>query len=310
MHRHVVALCLPLALLWALWGAEPVGIFQGAGMFLVNGNPATGNATVLEGGTVASSDSGGELRLKSGARMYLYPNSAGRVYARRVVLERGAGEWEGSADTVLEAGSLRILSEGGRAAGRVLVLDNGKVEAVAGSGILRVTNPAGVTVARMRAGMALEFEVQPPVPGVEPPFEITGCVERRPGGYVLSDPVTGVVEELRGERLDQEVGNVVEITARLLRGVKPIEGASEVIQVIRLRRVSRGCPAPAAPAAAAPAKPAAPAPAPAPAPSPAPAGMSGAKKAVIAGVIVGGAGAGAAVFLLQKKEKQPGTISP
>ncbi|MGQ9633336.1 MAG: hypothetical protein ACUVXB_03740 [Bryobacteraceae bacterium] len=96
-----------------------------------------------------------------------------------------------------------------------------------------------------------------------------------------------------------EGGNVVEITARLMPGVNPIEGAMEVIQVSRLRRVSRGRPVAAPPA------PAAPGPTPAP-----PAGMSGAKKAVIAGVIVGGAGAGAAVFLLHKKEKQPGTVNP
>jgi hypothetical protein len=36
--------------------------------------------------------------------------------------------------------------------------------------------------------------------------------------------------------------------------------------------------------------------------------MSGAKKAIIAGVVVGGAGAGAAVYLVSKKNDQ-GTIS-
>jgi hypothetical protein len=285
-------------------------------MFQVNGNLATGNATVLAGSSIASGESGAELRLSSGARMYLYTNSAGRAYARRVVLERGAAEWEGPEGTVLEAAGVRILSENGRAAVRVLVREDGKLEALAEGGSLRVTNPAGITVARMRPGMALEFQIQAPKPGAEPPFEITGCLERRPGGYVLVDPVTGLVEEVRGDRLDQEVGNVVELTARLLVGQKPIEGASEVIQVLRLRRVSRGCPvaaapaAPAQPGAPAPAAPAAPAPAPVPAPSTAPAGMSGVKKAVIAGVVVGGAGAGAAVYLLQKKEKQQGTISP
>jgi len=202
----------------------------------------------------------------------------------------------------------RVVGGGGGGAGRVAIVGGGSVRGVGASGGVRVTAPAGVTVARMRRGMALEFEAQQK-PAVEPPFEITGCLERRPGGYVLADPVTGVVEEVRGERLDQEVGNVVEITARLLPGVKPIEGAMEVIQVLRLRRVSRGCPI-TAPSPAPQAKPgAAPAPAPTPLPAP-PAGMSGAKKAVIAGVVVGGAGAGAAVFLLQKKEKQQGTISP
>ncbi len=39
-------------------------------------------------------------------------------------------------------------------------------------------------------------------------------------------------------------------------------------------------------------------------------GMSGAKKAVIAGVVVGGAGAAAAVYLVSKKTNDQGTISP
>jgi len=310
MDRPALALCLLFALCFPVLAAEPVGVLQGVGVFQLDGNPVAGNATLLDGSRVESSDSGAELRLNSGSRLWLYTNSAGRAYARRLILERGAGQWESPEGFVLEAGGLRILAEGGRAAGRIALVGGGRIQAVADSGVLRVTNFAGITVARMRTGMALEFEPQQK-PVVEPPFEITGCLERRPGGYVLADPVTGVVEEVRGERLDQEVGNVVEITARLLPGVKPIEGAMEVIQVLRLRRVSRGCPVAAAPAAP-PAKPgAASAPAPTPTPMPAPpAGMSGAKKAVIAGVVVGGAGAGAAVFLLQKKEKQQGTISP
>lgn len=308
MYRPALALCLLIALRFLVLPAEPVGVLQGLGVFQVDGNPVVGNATLLDGSRVESSDSGAELRLNSGVRLWLYTNSASRVYARRLVLERGAGQWESSEGPILEAGGLRLLAEGGRAAGRVALVGAGLVQAVADAGVLRVTNAEGVTVARMRTGMALEFEPQQK-PAVEPPFEITGCVERRPGGYVLSDPVTGVVEELRGERLEQEVGNVVEITARLMTGVKPIEGAMEVIQVLRLRRVSRGCPV-AAPPAAAPAKPGAPPPAAPTPPAAPPAGMSGAKKAVIAGVVVGGAGAGAAVFLLQKKEKQPGTVSP
>jgi hypothetical protein len=89
------------------------------------------------------------------------------------------------------------------------------------------------------------------------------------------------------------VGNTIEVTATVIPGAKPMEGSMEVIQITRLRRVSRGC------AAAAPPPPSVPKP-----------GMSGARKAVIAGVIVGGAGAGAAVYLTTRKSANKGTISP
>lgn len=82
---------------------------------------------------------------------------------------------------------------------------------------------------------------------------------------------------------------MVEVTATVLPGVKPVEGALEVVQVRRLARVSASCAVAAAPAA--------------------PTGMSGKSKAVIAGVIVGGAGAGAAIYFTVIKKEDKGTIS-
>jgi len=130
---------------------------------------------------------------------------------------------------------------------------------------------------------------------------MTGCVERRDGRFVLRDPLTGVVEEIRGTGLAREVGRMVEVTAVALEGEKPVEGAQEVVFVRRLRRVAGSCPAPEE-AAAAPQKPAAAPPARQP-------GMSAGAKAAIAGVIIGGAGAGAAVYWKVKQNEQKGAIS-
>jgi hypothetical protein len=69
----------------------------------------------------------------------------------------------------------------------------------------------------------------------------------------------------------------------------PIEGAEEFIEISRIRRVSGNC-ASLAPAATAPQQ-----------------DMSGAKMTVIAGVVVGGAGA--AVYLVSKTSNDQGTIS-
>jgi hypothetical protein len=143
---------------------------------------------------------------------------------------------------------------------------------------------------------------------------MTGCLERHNGRLILRDPLTGVVEEVRGERLDREVGRMVEVTATVIPGAKPVEGALEVIQVSQFRRVAGECAVPPAPAA----KPAAPPPqkpAPVPPSAPKPAGvpkaggMSSGAKAVIAGVVVGGAGAGAYVLLKTQKDENKGTIS-
>ena len=73
------------------------------------------------------------------------------------------------------------------------------------------------------------------------PFEMSGCLERRQGRFVMRDLISGVVEEVRGNRLELEVGNTVQVTARVVPGATPMEGATEVVEISRLRRISTGC---------------------------------------------------------------------
>lgn len=309
MRRLAIAPCILVLLpYFSGFGAEPIGVVFSGERVELEGNLVSGGATLFEGNLVSSLGAGAELRLRSGARVVLETESKVRVYAKRLVLERGAGEVEIGPEFQVEARGLRLSAESGPAMARLALTGASKLQAAVDSGLVRVASPGGFLVARMRPGMSLEFEPQQTAPGVEPPFEMTGCLERRNGRFILSDPVSGVVEEVRGEGLEREAGNAVEVTARLVAGAKPtVEGASEVIQILRLRRVSRGCPAVTAPQPGGPGKPGAPAPTTAPLPETA--GMSAGKKAVIAGVVVGGAGAGAAVILLKKKEEK-GTISP
>ena len=155
------------------------------------------------------------------------------------------GELDGGAGYRIEARGLRILADSPGAAGRVAITEAHKVQAAALAGSLRVTTADGTVVALVRPAMAMEFELQAET-GAQVPFEMSGCLERRAGQFLLRDPLSGVVEEARGSRLESEVGNTIEVTATVIPGAKPMEGAMEVIQITRLRRVSRGC-APAAP---------------------------------------------------------------
>lgn len=315
--RSLVALLAVSVLTFSLAASEVIGVAVASGGFQVNGSYVSGNATLFEGNTLETGSALSELRLHGGVRMLLASDSRATVYRDRLVLEKGLGELENGRSYSIEARGLRIRTAGGGAAGQVALSGDRRVRVAARSGEFQVLNARGSVVAILEPGRALEFE---PLPvGAQIPFEMTGCLEMRDGHYVLRDLVAGVVEELRGERLDRHVGYVVEVTAVELPGIKPVAGAMEVIQVQKLRRVRRGCPAP--PPGVAPAPPAAPKPTPtapeaappakAPPPKvppPKPKGMSGAAKAVIAGVIVGGAGAGAALYLMQKEEEE--TISP
>ena len=288
MYRLAVALC---ALLFVLAGpslAAAIGVALADGSFHIDNHPVVGNATLFEGNRLETDAATPELRLYSGARMRLAANSRGALFEDRLVLEKGMSEVEGGNAYRIEAHGLRLSPEGKDAAARVAISGERKVQAAVLSGSLRVTTADGTLVALMRPGTALEFAPQQ-VSGVQAPFEMSGCLERRQDRFVLRDVVSGVVEELRGSRLALEAGNMVQVTARVVPGAAPIEGAQEVIEISRIRRISTGC---AAAAAAAPNQ-----------------GMSGAKKAVIAGVVVGGAGAGAAVYLVSQKNSDQGTIS-
>jgi hypothetical protein len=282
-----------------------IGIAVAGGSFMVATHSVAGNATLFDGDTVEAGAVSPEIRLFSGARVRLAANSRGTVFQDRLVLEKGAGELNSGAGFRIEAHGLRAAPQSPDTAGRVAISGARKMQALVVTGSLRVTTADGTVVALMRPGMALEFAPQA-VTGAQVPFEMTGCLELRDGHFVLRDMLTGVVEEVRGDRLEREVGNLVEVTATVVPGVKPVEGAMEVIQISRMRRAGRNC-APLVPAAAAPpgqAPPAKPAPS---APSGAArGGMSAGAKAAIAGVVVGGAG-GAIYYWQTHKEDE--TIS-
>jgi hypothetical protein len=288
MYRLVVALCALLLVFAGPSLAAAIGVAIADGSFRIDSHPVVGNATLFEGNRLETDAATPELRLYGGARMRLAANSRGALFEDRLVLEKGMSEVEGGNSYRIEAHGLRLLPEGKDAAARVVISGERKVQAAVLSGFLRVTTADGTVVALMRSGTALEFAPQQ-VSGVQAPFEMSGCLERRQDRFVLRDVISGVVEELRGSRLALEVGNMVQVTARVVPGVAPIEGAQEVIEISRIRRISTGCAA----AALATQNP----------------GMSGAKKAVIAGVVVGGAGAGAAVYLVSQKNADTGTIS-
>ena len=288
-----------------LSAASPIGVAVARGTFLIDGSPVSGNATLFEGNMLETGGFASELQIHGGQRLLIAADSRGKVYRDRLVLEKGASELAGVSGFRVDAGALRIAPEASRSAARVALVAGQGVQVASMRGNFRVSTSAGRVVALLRPGSALEFR---PQAAEEPEFTMTGCLERRQGGYVIRDLVAGVIEEVRGERLDRYIGSVVEVTASEMPNVKPVTGAEEVIRILRIRRVSGGCPAPPAAArpAAPPGQPAAPA-ASAPPVTTQKTGMSGATKAVIAGVVIGGAGAGAAVVLTQKKDE--GSIS-
>lgn len=281
-----------VAQLFVCLAASPViGVATSNGKFRLDGAVVAGNGTVLEGSTIETGQAAGTVQLAGGTRLHLAASTRGRLYRDRMILEKGAGELTAAAAYAVEARNLRIVPEGAGVVGRVRVRPGDPVQVAALRGVVQVRTMAGLTVASLGPGRALEFDSQA---GTGEAATLTGCVVKRDGSFFLTDETARITVELRGGGVERHVGRRVEVRGSFLAGATPASGASHVIEPSTLKELSRSCPGPAGPGAASAGA--------------AGAGMSTASKAVIAGVIVAAAGAGTAIAVTGE-DQPPAPIS-
>jgi len=168
-----------------------------------------------------------------------------------------------------------------------------RVRVEATSGAVRVTSSEGVLLANLASGAALDF--QPQAAGAAAPVTVTGCLVQKNGHFFLTDSTANVTFEVRGTGLQEAAGHSVEITGASLRDESPAAGASSVIRAAKVVRESGSCSDPAVPVAGKPGK------------KNGTAKMSRTTKALIGGVVIAGAAAGAAVTVSDDSEEK--TIS-
>jgi hypothetical protein len=301
-----LALALALNLSFGFAAAPPIGVATARGSFHVDNATVSGNATLFEGARIETGRASSQLRLNTGAAMWLSADSQGVVYRDRIVLERGSGRFENAVDAL----TMRVAPEGGAA--EVAVRRAGPagpaaIEVAAVNGPVRVTAANGMLLARVPAGRALAF-----VPGSEPdaPASVTGCLESAGGKFLLTDEVSLVRFEITGPGLRGEAGHRVQIDG----AVTPVTGGMSRIAASSVKQLAKKCSSRAATAAAAAgvgaaAGGAASGSAGAGAATGAAIGSAIATKAVIAGVVVAGVATGTAVAVVGQDE-EPETISP
>ena len=117
--------------------------------------------------------------------MQLASESRGRVFQDRLVLERGAGQLQGTGSRI-EARTLRIVADDAATSARVVLSGAMRVHVATLRGRVRVTNAQGLLVANMEQGAALEFE--PQGGAAETTSKLTGVLRKRSGKYGRSLP--------------------------------------------------------------------------------------------------------------------------
>ena len=289
------------------FAANPViGIVSASGHFTVQGSEVWSNATLFEGATVETGAASSQLSLRNGASVQLGASSRARVFADRIVLEKGVGQISPAAAFEVEAGGLKVHGSGLR------VNLGQQVEIAALTGIARVSTTQGVALATIPVGRQLNVAFQA---GQSDTLTRTGCLLYKENHFILQDESTQVVIEVSGSDLASNLGNRVQIrgtvstakpvvsiamTAMIVTGVSPQSTGGCLVVASTLDAQTQlppgATPQPAGQTAssgkAAPAG---------QTPKAAGGGLStGAKAAIIIG-IAGGGGAGAAVALMGKK---------
>jgi hypothetical protein len=276
--------------------ATPViGVVTANGNFNIDSSSVRSNATVFEGSTIETDKASSRLKLNGGNRVELGSLSRGTVYRDRLVLEKGGGEFNASKDFRVEVLSLRITPSGGTGSGRISLVDSRTVKVATLTGELRVASESGLVLANLAPGMALAFVPQEAPGGTT---TVTGCLQKSGDHYLLTDETSNVVFEIQGPDAAKMSGHRVQITGATVAGAAA-PGATQGLKASSVTSLAAKCSLPAGgtvpPAASGTGGAAA-------------TGMSGTSKAVIAGVIIAGAGIGLGVGFTRGDDEVP--VSP
>ena len=295
-RQGLLSLVAAACVIQNLVAAPAIGIAMANGPFRIDGSEVKGNASLFEGSRVTTVAASSKLRVSGGTRLELGAGSEARVFANRAVLEKGAGQVEAPSAFSFEAGSFRIRTAASHSIGRVR-WDGPGVIVSALNGPVRVLNASGALLATVAPGNNLRFAPQGGSPDA---VEITGCLLVKSGRYILVDAVTSQVFELRGGDLRAEIGNRVTIKGKAVPDAKPVQGASQLVDVQSASQSAPGgCLATAAavgadpPPGSAPVKPGV----------EAGKASAGASKAVILGVVIAGAAGGGLALAMANNNK-------
>ena len=227
---------LPLcALSTGFAASSAIGLVVANGSFQLDHSSVRGTATLFDGNVIETNASSSQLRLNKGVNLRLAADSRARVYESRLVLEKGMGQLE-SANYRIEAASLQVEADQPGATARVQLTGTHRVVVAARDGDVRVSNSGGVLIARLNSGREMAFEPQESGATVT---KVSGILALKDGQFILVDRVTNVTMQLQGAGLEAEVGNLVEITGTVNSGAPTVAGASQLIDVTSIKRLTK-----------------------------------------------------------------------
>jgi len=219
-----------------------IGIAMSEGNILINSSSAAGNATIFNGSTLETQSAASQVRLNDGARLRLASDSRSTVFSDHADLQKGSADITGYS---VNASGLNVRADG-KASATISMRDQGVVEIAALTGSVHVFNAAGLNVANLLPGRALDL--RPQDAGANAPSSLTGCAVKAGNNTLLTDETSNVTVQLQGGNV--RTGRRVQVTGSMVPNATPPSGASQVINVTNVKEVGGACKAGAAAAAA------------------------------------------------------------
>jgi len=277
-----------------------IGLATTQGVFTVDNAQVQGNAALLDGSLIQTSQNPSQVTLQGGARVDLATQSTSRIYRDHVVLEKGVSRAKGVPVVV---NGLKVVPTDASSVIQVSTDGTKRFSVGATNGRASVLNSKGALIAEVMRGSAMSFAQTDA--GAGAPSQITGCVQRIRGtsNYVIRDETTNVIYQVQGPDVEANVGKSVQITGSLDTTATPVTGSSQVIHETALTPNTSGKSCRSDVAAAADAAGAAAA--------AVGGGISGATIAIVAGVAVAGIVGGlAAAGTFSSGNNVSGQVSP
>jgi len=219
-----------------------IGVAMSEGNILVNNSSAAGNATIFDGSTLETHSAASQIRLNGGAQLRLASESRGTVFSDHVDLQKGSASITGYS---ANASGLNVRADG-KASATVSMRDQGIVEIAALTGSVHIFNAAGMNVANLVPGRALDL--RPQDAGANAPSSLTGCAVKSGNNTLLTDETSNVTVQLQGSSV--RTGRRVQVTGSMVPNATPASPATQVINVTNVKDVGGACKAGGAAAAA------------------------------------------------------------
>jgi len=217
------------------FAASPaIGLVVANGSFQLDHSSVRGSATLFDGNVIETNVSSSQLQLNNGVSLRLAAQTRARVYETRLVLEKGIGQLE-STKYRIEAASLQVEADKPGATARVQMSGPNRVVVAARDGTVHVSNSDGVLIARLDSGHEMTFE--PQESGTT--TKVSGILALKDGKFIVVDRTTNVTMQVQGTGLEAEVGNLVEITGTVNAATPTVPGASQVIDVTSIKRLTK-----------------------------------------------------------------------